>query len=454
MPNQTGKAWRCAVCGYVYYGDEPPEECPVCGAPTAEFESAAVEEQLVHATELSGKIVIAGAGIAGLSAAESAREHAPDAEIVLISTDSELPYYRLNLTRFLAGEISDQDLPVHPPEWYAENRIEILRGNSLHRINASEKNVKLQDGSIAAFDKLVVTTGAYPFIPPVPGTELTGVFSLRTAENARSILRAVKPDARVVVIGGGILGLETAGALVRRGAGVTVLEAYDHLMPRQLNATGSKVLLKHLGTLGIDVIHQARAERIEGEESVSGVRLTDGSSVSADLVVIAVGVRSNAWMLREAGLIVNRGVLVDNFMRTSNPNILAAGDVCEHDGILYGSWAAAQYQGRIAGMNAAGVPTEFGGIPRSHMLKILGKDMVSIGQIKPDDGSYRIVEDRESGCYRMFLFHDDLLTGTLLIGDVSLAASARSAIEERRSFSTLLAGTPVAQTVADTLISP
>ncbi|MCF7848550.1 MAG: FAD-dependent oxidoreductase [Kiritimatiellales bacterium] len=451
MSVNEGKAWRCTVCGYIHYGDEPPDECPVCNAPASEFEPVEAEAKVEAQRSDVGKIVIAGAGIAGLSAAGAAREAAPDAEIVLISTDTEFPYYRLNLTRYLAGEISDNELPIHPPEWYADNRIELLTGNSLHKINAADKTVLLQDGTTVGFDRLVVTTGAYPFIPPIGGTELTGVFSLRTADNARAILDAVQPDKQVVVIGGGILGLETAGALALRGAKVTVLEAYDHLMPRQLNAKGGAVLLAHLGTLGIDVIKNARAKQIEGEGIVSGVRLKDDTLVPAEMAVITVGVRSNAWMLQEAGLIVNRGVLVDNFMRTSNPDILAAGDVCEHDGVCYGSWAAAQYQGKIAGMNAAGIPTEFGGIPRSHMLKILGKDMVSIGLIKPEDGSCCVIEDEPDGGYRMFMFRDDLLVGTLLIGDIAVNMPARSAIESRTSFVELLTGSPSAQDVAAAL---
>ncbi|HSR87481.1 MAG TPA: FAD-dependent oxidoreductase, partial [Pontiella sp.] len=253
-----------------------------------------------------------------------------------------------------------------------------------------------------------------------------------TCGDANTILDAVPPETQVVCIGGGILGLETAGALARRGANVTVLEAFDHLMPLQLNAAGSDVMVQHLYTLGIDVITGAQTEKIDAET----VHLKDGTTLAAQVVVITVGVRANDEMLKEAGLPVHKGVLVDNFMRTSNPDILAAGDVCEHDGVLYGSWSSAKYQGTIAGMNAAGNPTEFGGIPRVHMLKVLGKNMFSIGEIRSGDGSYSCIDGHSDGNYRMFMVHDGLLVGALLIGDLKLMNACRSAIENSKRIDT------------------
>ena len=310
---------------------------------------------------------------AGLSAAEAIRGAAPDAEITLLSAETGPPYYRLNLTRYLAGEIAPDDLPLHSLKWYEDRRIDLVLGAVLEKLHPKEKKISLMDGSHLEYDKLIVATGAHPFVPPISGSGQPHVFTLRTAGDADTILSAVSSETQVVCIGGGILGLETAGALARHGANVTVLEAFDHLMPLQLNAAGSDVMVRHLDTLGIDTITKAQTERIEDKT----VHLKDGTVLPADVVVITVGVRANDQMLKDAGLPSHKGVLVDNFMRTSNPDILAAGDVCEHDGVLYGSWSAAKYQGTIAGMNAAGKPTEFGGIPRSHMLKVLGKRLDS-----------------------------------------------------------------------------
>lgn len=424
------KSWRCRICGYVHNGEAPPDECPVCGAPASEFEAAEAEKAAAPATDkepTARKIVIVGAGIAGLSGAEAAREASPEAEITLLSDENEVPYYRLALTRYLAGEIGDADLLIHPASWYAEKRIELRLNAAVTEVRPSEKNVVLENGETAAYDKLVVTAGAQPFVPPIPGADLPHVFTLRTADDAKAILKSVRPGSKVTGIGGGILGLETAGALAKRGASVTVLEAFEHLMPRQLNRTGSEVLCRHLDTLNIEVMMNAQTERITG----NSVQLKDGRSVPTDFVIITVGVRSNLRILEQAGLTANRGVWVDHFMRTSDPAILAAGDICEHDGVMYGSWTAAQFQGKIAGMNAAGSTAEFGGIPRSHMLKVLGKDMFSIGTIKADDGSFQVLEELKNGNYRMFMLRGGQLEGCLLLGSLELMPAAARAVQER-----------------------
>ena len=219
-------SWRCVVCGYIHNGDDPPDECPVCGAPVSEFEEveSGAAETAAHAA--AGRIVIVGAGIAGLSAAEGAREAAPEAEIIVISDEQAPPYYRMNLTRYLAGEIKDDTLPLHPETWYAEQRIDLRPGKQLVKIMPDGKRIALRSGESLEYDKLIIATGAHPFVPPIPGSDLPHVHTLRTADDAKEILSILEKGSQVVCIGGGILGLETAGALARHGAGVTVIEAW------------------------------------------------------------------------------------------------------------------------------------------------------------------------------------------------------------------------------------
>ena len=451
MKTNTEKSWRCEVCGYIHYGETAPEKCPICNAKQSDFKE--IEGAVRPTVRDAGRdrIVIVGAGIAGVSAAASAREHAPNAEIVLISKETELPYYRLNLTRLLAGEISDADLPLHPQHWFEDNRIDLMPGTAVEEIILAKKAVRLPDGSLLSFDKLIVATGSHPFIPPIPGMNLGNVYSIREAGDVRKILKAIHPASKVVCLGGGILGLETAGALARHKLDVTVLEAFDYLMPRQLNEQGSNVLRRHLDSLGIKAVVSASADCIVGDGVVTGVHLKRGQLIPADILVVVAGDRANASLLQAAGLTVKKGVLVDNFLRTTNPDIFAVGDVCEHDGILYGAWAAAMYQGKIAGMNAAGVPTEFGGIPRSHLLKVLGKPMLSIGTIIPTDGSYQSIEDSPDNGYRMFMFRDGCLVGALLIGKLTLAKTVRKAIQAQVCMGELLSGKPTAEQVAEAL---
>ncbi len=452
MSPSDEKAWRCSVCGYIHYGDTAPEACTICNTKSIDFKRIEVAIRPEARAPGKERVLVIGAGIAGISAAEEVRNHAPEAEIILIAKEDEFPYYRINLTRLLAGEIEEQVLPLRPTDWFETYRIEFMKGVAVKDLVLAEKALRIEDGTVIQYDKLIVATGAHPSIPPLAGTGLDGVFTAQTIEDARDILNTIKPGANVVCIGGGILGLEAAGAMAKRGCHVTVLEAFDYLMPRQMNPAGSEVLKKHLGTLGIEVLTSAMSDCLVGDGHISGVHLKRGMLIPADVVLLTAGDRANAELLQAAGLAVNKGVLVDNFLRTSNPDIYAVGDVAEHDGIRYGAWAAAMYQGKIAGMNAAGIPTEFGGIPRSHMLKVLGKPMLSIGVVTPPDGSYHMIEDHpDNNGYRMFMFRDGCIVGCLLIGKLKLLKAVRKAIQARSNLSELLGQKPTAQDVADFL---
>ena len=453
MQKNSDTTWRCSICGYIHYGDEAPDTCPICDAKAEDFKKIDTVVRPERRDAGRERIVIIGAGIAGVSAAEAIREHAPLAEIVLISKEEAFPYMRLNLTRLLAGEFAEKNLPLHAETWYAENNIELLRGMSVEHLNLAEKAVQLEDGRVIQFDKLITATGSHPFVPLIPGTALKNVFTVRTVEDVRHILDVVNPGTNVVCIGGGILGLETAGALAKREANVTTLEAFEYLMPIQLNAEGSRVLQDHLITLNIGVVTNAIADCIVGDGHVTGVHLKRGQLLPADVVVITAGDRANSELLEQVGLTVKKGVLVDNFLRTSNPDIFAVGDVAEHDGVRYGSWSPAMYMGKIAGMNAAGVPTEFGGIPRSHLLKVLGKPMLSIGTITPTDGSYRMIEDHADRGYRMFMFRDGRFVGCLLIGKLKLMKPVRKGIQARLEMREMLTPETTAEQVAEHLLS-
>jgi nitrite reductase (NADH) large subunit len=229
------KTWRCSICGYIHYGDVPPGICPICDAKAEDFKEIQVAVRPSRRDPGRERVVIIGAGIAGVSAAESVREHAPQAEIILLSKEKELPYWRLNLTRLLAGEFQEKNLPLHSEEWYVERNIKLRRGVSATRLLLTEKAVEMEGGDQIQFDRLIVATGAHPFVPPIPGADLDHVYTVHKAEDVRAVLGQVSDGTRVVCIGGGILGLETAGALAKQNAKVTVLESFDYLMPVQLN---------------------------------------------------------------------------------------------------------------------------------------------------------------------------------------------------------------------------
>jgi nitrite reductase (NADH) large subunit len=441
------KAWVCSVCGYIHYGDEPPAECPMCGADRALFDPYTETESPEAVPEPQGaarRYVIMGAGIAGGSAAEAVRKADPDGEILLTCSEPGLPYYRMNLTRYLAGEITGSELDLHPKRWFEDQRIQLRSGLMITEIDLSGKALLAGDERIP-YDRLILTCGSSPFVPPFPGTDLKQVTTLRTRADADRILAtcagraAQRKTPRVVCIGGGILGLETAGALTCRGAQVTVLDNQDWLLSRQLNCPASVLFEQYLKGLGIQVMTKARTSRIvEIAEGLSGVILEGASeAIPADLVIISAGVRPNSQLVRKAGLEVKNGVLVDESMRASQPDVFAAGDLAEFQGVLYGQWAPAQAQGVIAGSNAAGGQSTFLSLPPAATLKVLGINLFSIGAV--NDPAARLIDEACRQSYTGFLFRDGIMTGAILLGDAGLARPVKKAVEERLDFSLLLA---------------
>jgi nitrite reductase (NADH) large subunit len=424
--------------------------CPVCGAGSSAFEPV---EETPHAAPAGSSlcVVVVGAGIAGVSAAEAVARAAPGAQVLLLSSEKELPYYRINLTRFLAGEVTEGDLRLHPEGWYGEHGIELRRGTEAAGIDLAGRLLTLRDGSKVPFTRLVLAAGAHAARPPIPGADKPGVVVLRTLEDAHRVSAACRQGARCVVVGGGILGLETAGAMARKGAEVHVLEGFPWLMPRQLNQRAGRLLEAQVAKLGVKVITAAKTRGITGTGQADGVELDSGQNLPAELVVLATGVRANTWLAREAGLTVAQGIVVDNRLATSHADVYAAGDVAEHRGVAYGLWAPAQAQGVVAGMNAAGSRAEFGGIPRAATIKVLGVELFSVGRFDPEDGATLVVEEEQGETYRRFLFRDGKMQGAVLLGSARLAAAAKRAVEEGRDFSAMLHHGPSAEEVAQAL---
>ncbi len=422
------KAWRCTICNEIFEGEAPPKNCPVCGADASLFVPHEPPEAPTSSGSGQERIVVVGGGIAGLSATEYARKYNPQASVTLVHKEPDPPYNRLNLTRFLADEVKEDELQLRSADWYTEQRVDLLPGD-VARIDRLEHLVELRDGTMLGYDQLVLANGSHPFVPPIPGVGRDGVYSLRTKANALGILDRVRPGAKCVCLGGGLLGLETAGALTRRGAQVTVLEGFEWLLPRQLAEPAGKLLEARLRALGIDVRCSVRAAEIIGDEAVHGVKLPDDTELPADLVVLATGVRPNSHLARQCGLAVKTGVVVDDEMRTSDEKIFAAGDVAEHRGVVYGLWPTALAQGRVAGTIAGGGKAAFTGMPPATQLKVLDTPVFSVGQFMPTDGGFRVIEHQEGDVYRRLVCRDGAVVGANLFGDTSLASQLRDAVE-------------------------
>lgn len=389
--------------------------------------------------------IIIGGGIAGVSAAEAIREVDNSGKIILICNEAELPYYRMNLTRYLAGDINVSSLPLHPDEWYKAHAVELMLSTVVDSINPATKEVHLAGNGNLKYDKLILANGAQPFMPPFPGRDLKGVWSVRTHSDADNILYCCSLRTRVVCIGGGLLGLENAGALAKRGADVTVIETFDWLLPRQLPKEGGKQLEKLILKMGVKVVTGGKVKEMRGEESVRAVAFEDDSELPATLVLITTGVAADTHLAKAAGLKVNKGVIVDEQMRTSEPDIFAAGDISECNGKLYGLWMPAKAQGTVAGHNAAGGHDIFPEIPPSAKLKVLGIDLFSIGQIAPTDPNEMLISEAKGEDFTGFVLRDGKLIGASLLGDVSLANEVKEAVNTGMLFSSE-AGKPLTVT--------
>lgn len=429
-PTQEAKKtdrWRCTICDYIHQGEQPPERCVVCSAGRDMFEAVAEQPGFSSQADFE-KILILGAGIAGLTAAEEVRNALPQADIKLISKEPGHPYYRLNLTRLLAGEISAAELPLQTDSWFAERMIDLVEGDAL-RIDREQKQVTLRDGRNYSYDRLILANGAHPFVPPIPGATRDGVCTLRTLEDAQQILTRLPGVNHCVCIGGGLLGLETAAALAKHGIKVTVLEGHGWLMPRQLPQAAGELLQQHLERMGIEVVCGAAIKELAGDENLRAVQLADGRELQTELVVISAGVRPNSCLARQAELKVKNGLLVDDRMVTSDPDIFAAGDIAEHNGRLYGIWPASYAQGTVAGINASGGEAEFPGLSMATRIKVVDVDLFSIGQLTPTDASYRLLEKTDGNNYSAILCRDNHLVGAALFGDTTMAGMLKDAVE-------------------------
>ena len=421
-------AYRCMVCGYIHEGDSPPGACPVCSVDSTLFEPMGDSAATAPANAETGHLVVLGGGIAGVTAADHARRTSAGMQITLVDLEPGHPYYRLNLTRYLGGEVDAATLAMVTPSWLADRDIAFVRGQ-VTAIDRDARSLSLRDGTALTYDRLVLAMGAHAFVPPIPGADLDGVFSIRTRADVDALVAQRTPGGRCLVIGGGLLGLEAAGSIQRRAMCITVLEGHGFLLPRQLTREAGVMLRAVVEDRGIEVLSEVRVEAILGDGRVTGVRLASGEELRADLVVLATGVRPNSHLAHVCGLEVRNGVVVDDRLATGDPVIFAAGDVAEHSGRVYGIWPVSYAQGAVAGVNAAGGGASFEPLPPSNQLKVLDVDLFSIGVVHPEDGSYLEFEDRSGGAYRRLLCRDGRIVGAVLFGDTSLANDVRDAIE-------------------------
>jgi nitrite reductase (NADH) large subunit len=366
-------------------------------------------------------LVVIGNGMAGCRAVEEllARD-AGRYRVTIFGAEPRVNYNRIMLSTVLAGEKSFDEIVINGHDWYDEHGIALIAGDPVLAIDRAAKTVTSRSGLTTGYDRLLIATGSDPFIIPVRGKDLPGVIGFRDMNDVETMLGAAERGGAAVVIGGGLLGLEAAHGLSLRGMKVTVLHLMPTLMERQLDEAAGWLLKQELEARGQTVLTGADTAEILGSDKVEGVRLKDGTTIPADLVVMAVGIRPSVALARDAGLTVGRGIRVDDHMVTSDPAILAVGECVEHDGQVYGLVAPLWEMCRALADGLVEQHSGYRGSVTSTKLKVSGIDVFSAGEFADVAGAEDIVlRDAARGVYKRVVVKDDRIVGAVLYGDTA-----------------------------------
>jgi nitrite reductase [NAD(P)H] large subunit len=368
---------------------------------------------------LSEPLVIVGNGMAAAKLVEElSKTSLGRYAIAVIGAEPRLAYNRVLLSSVLAGEVASHDIELRPASWWRDRGVTLKYGALATEIDVGRREIKIENDESVTYSKLVLATGSLPLRLDVEGGGLAGVHTFRDSRDADLLLTLAAQKKRVVVVGGGLLGLEAAYGLARAGAPVTLLHLMDRLMERQLDAPAAALLKSLVERKGIEVLLGANTARIHGEGSVRGVELADGRLIQAEAVIFAAGIRPNVALAKEAGIAVNRGIVVDDHMRTDAADIFALGECAEHRGTCYGLVEPAYEQARVLARHLAGRPAAYHGSVVATNLKVSGVGVFSAGDFNGTEGSEAIVlNDARRGVYKKLVIAEGRLAGAVLIGE-------------------------------------
>ncbi|MEA2886740.1 MAG: nitrite reductase large subunit [Bradyrhizobium sp.] len=340
--------------------------------------------------------------------------------IAVIGDERRLAYNRVLLSSVLAGETASHDIELRPASWWRDRGVTLKYGCAATEIDLGRRELKIAGEESVAFSKLVLATGSAPLRLNVPGADLAGVHTFRDSRDVDLLLTLAAQKKRVVVVGGGLLGLEAAYGLAKAGAPVTLIHLMDRLMERQLDAPAAGLLKTLVERKGIEVLLNANTARLDGETCVEGVELVDSRQIDADAVIFAAGIRPNVALAKDAGISVNRGIVVDDHLQTAAGDVFALGECAEHRGICYGLVEPAYEQARVLAQHLAGNRASYSGSVVATNLKVSGVAVFSAGDFIAADGAETIVlNDVRHGTYKKLVIANGRLTGAVLAGDTA-----------------------------------
>ncbi|MGG3032031.1 nitrite reductase large subunit NirB [Bacillus stercoris] len=366
------------------------------------------------------RLVLAGNGMAGIRCIEEVLKlNRHMFEIVIFGSERHPNYNRILLSSVLQGEASLDDITLNSKDWYDKHGITLYTGETVIQIDTDQQQVITDRKRTLSYDKLIVATGSSPHILPIPGADKKGVYGFRTIEDCQALMKMAQHFQKAAVIGAGLLGLEAAVGLQHLGMDVSVIHHSAGIMQKQLDQTAARLLQTELEQKGLTFLLEKDTVSISGTTKADRIHFKDGSSLKADLIVMAAGVKPNIELAVSAGIKVNRGIIVNDCMQTSEPNVYAVGECAEHNGTVYGLVAPLYEQGNVLAKHICGVPCEgYQGSASAAALKIAGIDVWSAGKIQEDEHTTSInIYDEQAGIYKKALFEDDKLAGVILFGD-------------------------------------
>jgi nitrite reductase (NADH) large subunit len=365
------------------------------------------------------RLLIIGNGMASVRLVETLVRIAPEQFVItVVGAEPEPGYNRVLLSALLAQDVSAGDVILRDRSWYEGNGIRLISADPVSAVSVEDKTAALTSGEMISFDQCVFATGSHPIRLPMPGIDKQDVITFRDLPDVAAMEKAAIDKRRVAVIGGGLLGIEAAYGLARRGADVTLIHVMDRLMERQLDAPAAALVAKTLGSRGVTVLLSKQTLAVTGDTHATGLAFADGTSLEADMVVCAVGIRPNADLAKAAGLKVNRGIVVDDGMASSLAGFHAIGECAEHGGVAYGLVEPAYAQSEALARQLTGEAGAFTGMVLATNLKVSGLPVFSAGNFLGGDGLHSVtLQVRRTGTYRKLVFDGTKLVGCVLVGE-------------------------------------
>ncbi|MGI6175006.1 MAG: FAD-dependent oxidoreductase [Christensenellales bacterium] len=424
---QESFQWKCLVCAQVFEGEQPPAVCPVCGAPAEQFEKVKREEASFQSSSQEHYVLIGG-GAAALEAAKSIRLRNKAARITLISTEAVLPYNRPALSDVVAKEATFDALFIESLAWYEQNGIALMLDDTADSIDTATGAVHTVSGQTIPYDKLLLATGSTPFVPVKDALSQPNTYVLRTIDDADALLQAAQESESALVVGGGILGLEAADALLANGLSVTIVEFAPCLMGVQLDAFASELLRQKVLAAGMDIYTGCSVTAVQD----GVVTLSNGKELKPDFIVFSCGTRANIQLATDAGIACNRGILVDSMMATSVDGIYAAGDCAEMQGSIVALWSSAVEQGKVAGANMAGDMQILAHNIPATVFEGMGVKIFSAGLIREDETTTAMIyKNDQRDIYKKLVFKNGRLMGGLLYNDTDKSLNLLRMVEHK-----------------------